>query len=231
MLLKLNFNKHFECFVLQISRKRDIFERKWAAFTDKIDKERFKSSDKIASKLQEFLLLAVELDDPIRLQQISDFSKKFSVARKKVNERACIAYAQTLLGSDVGLSVAEVLEVTRAANKCFKASKNRHNFSDSADSSASDSDSAREGRKPQPKKSRSKSERSQMDSSLAYQSKQPPFKVVCFYCSEEGHILPNCPKHPRNRRAPHSFSGRCRNCDKKGHIARNCTEGNLKSNN
>ena len=130
---------------MQISRKRDIFERKWAAFTDKIDEERFESSDKIASKLQEFLLLAVELDDPIRLQQISDFSKKFSVARKKVNERACIAYAQMLLGPDVGLSVAEVLEVTRAANKCFKASKNRHNCSDSADSSASDSDSAREG--------------------------------------------------------------------------------------
>ena len=52
-----------------------------------------------------------------------------------------------------------------------------------------------------------------------------------FYCSKEGHILPNCPKHPRNRRACHSFLGRCRNFDKKGHIARNCMEGNLKSNN
>ena len=95
--------------------------RNWLNFLDKVGNDRYKSAEHIASKFQELLQSAVDLNDPTRLQLISTYCRKFSLARKKCSERTCLAYAQSLLETDGDFSISEILQITKTASECHEA--------------------------------------------------------------------------------------------------------------
>ena len=65
--------------------------------------------------------MVADLDDPERLGQINNLCKKFNLARKMCLEKSCLAYTQSLLGTDGDFLVTEILDITRAASRCRKA--------------------------------------------------------------------------------------------------------------
>ena len=87
------------CLFCQAMKRKGDFERKWSNFQEKVEEGRIRSSEKFVIKLQEFMFLVVELNEPSTLAMITGFCKKINLARKKLSEELCMAYAIGLLSS------------------------------------------------------------------------------------------------------------------------------------
>ena len=92
---------------------------------ERLAEDKFHRSHEVASKLQDFMLLSASLEDLKLMAQATSNFKKFEVVRRRVDDGAAIAFAQSIFANvnTLDISVAEILdlEITKTVQRCSRA--------------------------------------------------------------------------------------------------------------
>ena len=67
------------------------------------------------------MLLSASLDGPAMVVEATNNFKKFEVVRRRADEGAAIAFAQLIFANTLDFSVADILDLTKTAQRCSKA--------------------------------------------------------------------------------------------------------------
>ena len=98
-------------------------------FTERLAEDRFLRSHKVAAKLQDFMLLSASLDDAAMVINATNNFKNFV----RVDEGAAIAFAQSIFANTLDFSVAEILDLTKTAQRFSKAMGRRSSGDSNSD--------------------------------------------------------------------------------------------------